>query len=106
MVAVTATIRVSRRRFRVEHVVMAGSALALIVLVVLPLAFLVWGSITAGGRFTLGYFSEALGNRLYLQALKNSLVLGVWTALLSVAVGLPLAWAVSRTTCPPRDSST
>jgi iron(III) transport system permease protein len=35
-----------------------------------------------------------------VQALRNSLILGAATALLSVAVGLPLAWAVSRTTVP------
>ena len=81
---------------------MACAALALIVLIVLPLAFLVWGSTTADGRFTLGYFSEALRSRLYVQALKNSLVLGVWTAVLSIAVGLPLAWAVSRTNTPAK----
>ena len=81
---------------------MAGSVLALGVLVVLPLAFLVWGAMTADGRFTLGHFSEALGSRLYVQALKNSLVLGLWTAALSVAIGLPLAWAVSRTNVPAK----
>ena len=81
---------------------MAGSVLALGVLVVLPLAFLVWGAVSADGRFSLGHFAEALESRLYVQALKNSLVLGVWTAVLSIAVGLPLAWAVSRTNMPAK----
>jgi len=81
---------------------MVGSAAALAVLVVLPLAFLLWGSITADGRPTLAHFREALGSRLYVQALRNSLVLGLWTAALSVAVGLPLAWAVSRTNVPAK----
>ena len=31
------------------------------------------------GRLTLGHFREALGSRLYVQALQNSLVLGLWT---------------------------
>jgi iron(III) transport system permease protein len=79
---------------------MAGSGLALVVLVVLPLAFLIWGSLTADGRPTLAHFQEALSSRLYVQALRNSLVLGLWTAALSIAVGLPLAWAVSRTNVP------
>jgi iron(III) transport system permease protein len=92
----------SRRSVRVEHVVMAAAVLALAVLVVLPLTFLVWGSMTADGRPTLAHFSEALGSRLYVQALRNSLVLGLWTAALSVAVGLPLAWAVSRTNTPAK----
>jgi iron(III) transport system permease protein len=69
---------------------------------VLPLAFLVWGSVTADGRPTLAHFREALGSRLYVQAVRNSLVLGLWTALLSVVIGLPLAWAVSRTDTPGR----
>jgi iron(III) transport system permease protein len=81
---------------------MAGSGLALVVLVVLPLAFLVWGSVTVDGRPTLEHFREALSGRLYVQALRNSLILGLWTAALSVGVGLPLAWAVSRTNAPAK----
>ena len=38
--------------------------------------------------------------RLYYQALINSLVLGAWTGLFSLLIGLPLAWAVSRTNTP------
>jgi len=69
---------------------------------VLPLASLVWGSLSEGGYLTLAHFREAFGSRLYTQALINSLVLGTWTAVLSVAIGLPLAWAVSRTNTPAR----
>jgi iron(III) transport system permease protein len=92
----------ARRPVRAEHAVMAGSVVALAVLVVLPLAFLIWGSLTADGRLTLAHFREALSSRLYVQALGNSLALGLWTAVLSVAVGLPLAWAVSRTDAPAK----
>jgi iron(III) transport system permease protein len=92
----------SRWPIRGEHVVMAVAVLALAVLIVLPLTFLVWGSLTVDGRPTLAHFSEALGSRLYVQALRNSLVLGLWTAVLSVAIGLPLAWAVSRTNTPAK----
>ena len=79
---------------------MAGSVLALAVLVVLPLAFLVWGSVNTDGHLTLAHFRDAVSSRLYTQALRNSLILGISTAGLSVAVGLPLAWAVSRTNVP------
>jgi iron(III) transport system permease protein len=88
------------RRIRVEHAVLAAAAAALVVLVVLPLAFLLWGSVSEEGHLTLAHFREAFGSRLYVQALTNSLVLGTWTAVLSVAIGLPLAWAVSRTNTP------
>jgi len=90
------------RLVRAEHVVMAGAALALVVLVALPLAFLVAGSVTSEGGVTLAHFRDALSSRLYVQALRNSLVLGTATAVLSVAVGLPLAWAVSRTNVPAK----
>ena len=91
-----------RPAITVEHVVMAAAALALLVLIVLPLAFLLAGSLTAEGHVSLANFREALSSRLYVQALRNSLVLGLWTALLSVALGLPLAWAVSRTNVPAK----
>lgn len=81
---------------------MAAASAAVLVLIVLPLLSLVWGSITADGRLTLDHFSEALGRRLYLQALWNSLVLGAWTAVLSVVIGLPMAWAVGRTNAPAK----
>src|SRR5262245_52305914 len=81
---------------------MVAAALALIVLVVLPLGFLGWGSLSGEGRLTLEHFAEALSNRLYVTALRNSLVLGAWTAVLSIGIGLPLAWAVSRTDIPAR----
>jgi iron(III) transport system permease protein len=83
-------------------VVLAVAAVALLVLVVLPLASLVWGSVSDEGGLTLQHFREALGRRLYLQALWNSLILGAWTAVLSVAIGLPMAWAVGRTNIPAK----
>src|SRR5262245_30774245 len=90
------------RLVRAEHVVMAGAALALVVLVALPLAFLVGGSLTGDDGFTLVHFRDAVSSRLYVQALRNSLILGAATAALGVAVRLPLAWAVSRTNVPKR----
>ncbi|MBI2207720.1 MAG: iron ABC transporter permease [Candidatus Rokubacteria bacterium] len=85
---------------RVEALLLAACVVALALLVVLPLTFLLWGSMSAEGRPTLEHFREALTSRLYVQALRNSLVLGTWTALLSVVIGVPLAWAVSRTNVP------
>jgi iron(III) transport system permease protein len=90
----------TRWPLRAEHVMMALAAVALTILVILPLASLLLGSVTGEGGATLGHFREALSRRLYVQALRNSLVLGAWTALLSVVVGLPMAWAVSRTDVP------
>jgi hypothetical protein len=65
---------VARRRLRhpavgAERVALAAVTAALVVLVILPLASLVWSSVTADGRLTLDHFRRALGGRLYRQAL-------------------------------------
>src|SRR5215470_15260870 len=85
---------------RLEHVIMAGAVAALIVLVVLPLAFLLVGSVRGEHGLSLEHFAEVLSGRLYVSALENSLILGAWTGLFSLAIGLLLAWAVSRTDVP------
>ncbi|MGN6097676.1 MAG: ABC transporter permease [Bosea sp. (in: a-proteobacteria)] len=89
-----------RRILTLEHIVMGAAIVALFFLVVLPLCFLLVGSVWSDGRFTLEFFAEALSGRLYLQALLNSLVLGAWTGLFSLLLGLPMAWAVARTNVP------
>ena len=88
------------RRVRLEHIVMGGAILALIVLVVLPLLFLLVGSLKGEQGMSLDHFAEVLSGRLYVNALKNSLILGAWTGLFSLLIGLVLAWAVARTDVP------
>jgi iron(III) transport system permease protein len=85
---------------RLETGVMVAAVAGLVVLVVLPLIFLLAGSFRGEQGLSLEHFAEALSGRLYLQALVNSLVLGAWTGLFSILIGLPLAWAVSRTNVP------
>src|SRR6476619_2761403 len=89
-----------RDRLKLEHVVMGGAVVALSVLVVLPLLSLLLGSVKGEEGLGLDHFSEVLSGRLYLTALKNSLILGAWTSLFSLVLGLVLAWAVSRTDVP------
>ena len=89
-----------RKRLRLEHVVMGGAILSLVILVVLPLLSLLIGSVRGEQGLNLENFGEVLSGRLYRQALLNSLVLGAWTGLFSLVIGLALAWAVSRTDVP------
>lgn len=85
---------------KLENLVIGGAILALVVLVVLPVASLLVASVWKDGGLTTEYFADAVSGRSYLRALGNSLVLGAWTGLLSIAIGVPLAWAVSRTNVP------
>jgi iron(III) transport system permease protein len=73
---------------------------ALIMLVVLPLAFLLVGSVRGESGLSLEHFGEVFTGRLYISALKNSLILGAWTGLFSLIIGITLAWAVVRTDTP------
>lgn len=83
-----------------ETFVLGGAIVALIILVVLPVASLLVASVWSEDGFTLSYFQRALTGNSYLRALGNSLILGSWVGLLSIVIGVPLAWAVSRTNVP------
>src|SRR5215471_20120704 len=89
-----------RTTIGLDHVVMAGAILCLVVLVVLPVGFLMWGSLKGESGVSFENFREAVSGRLYVQALQNSLILGTWTGLCSIVIGVPLAWAVTRTNVP------
>lgn len=109
-----------RAGFRLERVIMGAAIVCLFVLVVLPLGFLLAGSVRGAGGLSLDHFAEIFGGfrrfgsvsdfleflmtgrggGLYLSALRNSLVLGALTSLFSLLIGLPLAWAVARTDVP------
>src|SRR6185437_16976842 len=90
------------RRFNLETWVCAAAIAAVIILIVLPLAFLLWGSVATANGLTIEYFTRVLHTRIYFQALENSLVLGAWVGLFSILIGLPMAWAVTRTDLPGR----
>ena len=91
-----------RRRLPLEEIIMGGAKLALVDLVVLPLLSLLIGSMKGEGGVSFANFSEVLSGRLYVNSLLNSLILGAWTGLFSLIIGLTLAWAVARTDVPAK----
>jgi iron(III) transport system permease protein len=52
------------------------------------------------GAFTLANYAAAYSRARYLDALVNSLILGISAASLCLVFGVPLAWALSRTDMP------
>ncbi|MCA6112240.1 ABC transporter permease [Bradyrhizobium cenepequi] len=74
----------------------------LVFLVLNPILRLIVSSLQQAdtGRFTLENYRAAYGNIRHLQALLNSLELGVGVALLASCFAVPLAWAISRTDMP------
>lgn len=67
-------------------------------------AFLLWpvwqivrgGFFDSTGQFSVAYFVEIFNNPLYLDGLKNSLLMGVYSTLLAVLLALPLAFVADR----------
>ncbi|MCM5571773.1 iron ABC transporter permease [Burkholderiaceae bacterium FT117] len=73
----------------------------LVVLVVNPLVRLLLVSFQdADGAFTLANYVSAYGRSRHIDALLNSLTLGLASATLCVIFGVPMAWALSRTDMP------
>ncbi len=76
-------------------------AAVLLVLVVNPIARLLWVSLQSpGGGLTLDNYVRAFSRWRYVEALLNSLTLGLSVGALCTLFGVPMAWAVSRTDMP------
>ena len=73
---------------------------ALLVLVVNPLARLLWVSLQGPNGLTLANYATAFSRWRYIEALLNSLTLGLSVGALCTLFGVPMAWAVSRTDMP------
>ena len=76
----------------------------LVFLIASPMVRLVISSLQEPetGRFTLANYAEAYGSVRHLQAILNSLELGLGVALLAGLFGVPIAWAISRTDMPAK----
>jgi iron(III) transport system permease protein len=78
----------------------------LVLLVANPILRLLWDSFhTADGQLSLQSYAVALGRSRNLQALLNSLYLGAAVTVLALALGVPMALAVSRSNMPWRGAA-
>ena len=84
----------------VKNVIFILTMLAVLVLIVLPVGSLLIGSMRGETGVSFDNFIEAVSSRLTRQSLINSMILGGWTSLFSVLIGVPLAWAVGRANVP------
>ena len=78
-----------------------ATALALVALMALPLAWLGVMSVSGeGGGATFAHYRDAFRDVALQKALWNTLVLAFWVGVSSIAVGAPLAWLTARTNVP------
>jgi iron(III) transport system permease protein len=90
------------RMLDLSRVVWVVSALALAALVLLPLVWIAASSLQSDttNQWTLGNYVEGFSRAIYLEPIRNSLLIAVVVAATAVFVGTLLAWAVSRTDMP------
>lgn len=98
-----AGVRLARERRRLRPragplVAALPAAAGMVVFLLAPfVAFVVYSFLTAGlfsvsGPLTLDNYREAVDSELNRTLARNSLVVGLWTAAVTVAVGLPVAY--------------
>jgi iron(III) transport system permease protein len=68
----------------------------------LPLGWLAWLSVSSEAGATLAHYRHVVLDPALQKALWNTVVLALWTGLVSVALGAPLAWLTARTDLPGR----
>ncbi len=97
----------SRRRLRPRHergplILTSVMIVLMVVLVVLPIGYLVYGAIRSGpprseAAFTLANLLTIYGSGRFVEPLLTTLAIGIATGIVGATVGLILTWVVIRT---------
>ena len=104
-IAVPATQAVKPRKFGIDLTmpVLLLFAAVLCVLIVMPLAWLVYYAFTTkAGAFTVANFQRLVSDAVFLDPLLTTFALATLSALICCAVAAPMGWLVARTDMPLR----
>jgi iron(III) transport system permease protein len=102
-IALPAEQLADRRTFRIDLSlpVLIGFAGILCVLVILPMAWLVYYSlIDSSGAFTLDNFRQLVSEPEFVDPLVTTLIIAVSSSTICCAVAAPMGWLVARTDLP------
>src|ERR1043165_5397737 len=77
-------------------------AAILVALIVLPMSWLVYFSLTEKGAFTLANFAKLVTDPTFLDPLVTTVILATSSAIICCAVAAPMGWLVARTDMPLR----
>ncbi len=104
MATIAPRLEARRGWFDFSHAAWLAAAAVLVVVVTVPLLWILVSSVHADqdNRLTLANFVEAFSQSIYLQPIRNSLVLATLVAVVASAIGTVVAWAISRTDMPGR----
>ena len=76
------------------------AALALALLILLPLGWLAYLSVSSETGITFAHYRKVFTDPHLQKALWNTVALAFWVGLASLAIGVPMAWLSSRTDLP------
>jgi iron(III) transport system permease protein len=77
-----------------------AAAVALVLLMALPLGWLGWVSVSSEQGATLAHYAAVFADVHLQKALWNTVVMAFWVGLASLAIGAPMAWLTARTDLP------
>ena len=80
--------------------VWALAAFILALLILLPLGWLAYVSVSGETGLTLAHYRKVFTDPHFQKALWNTVVLALWVGLASLAIGVPMAWLSARTDLP------
>jgi iron(III) transport system permease protein len=98
----TTALAPAQRRFDLSWPILIGFALVLCALIVLPMSWLVYFSVTDKGVFTLANFGKLVTDPTFLDPLVTTVILASSSAVICCAVAAPMGWLVARTDMPLR----
>src|ERR1700724_321310 len=85
-------------RFDLSWPILIGFSLVLVALIVLPMSWLVYFSLTdKAGGFTLGNFRELVVNPTFVDPLITTVILATSSSVICCALAAPMGWLVART---------
>src|SRR4051794_26096372 len=82
--------------------ILIAFAAILVALIVLPMSWLGYFSLTHKGTFTLANFSKLVTDPTFLDPLVTTVIVATSSALICCAVAAPMGWLVARTDMPLR----
>src|SRR6185312_7162516 len=91
-----------RRRLDLSWPILIGFALILCGLIVLPMSWLVYFSLTDKGSFTLNNFVKLVTDPTFVDPLVTTVILATSSSVICCAVAAPMGWLVARTDMPLR----
>ena len=103
-IAVSDQVPRTTHGFDYTRVVLYGFALALILLIVLPMSWLVYYAFTDNrtGAITLGNFARLFSESTFVEPLITTFILATSTSIICCIVAAPMGWLVARTDMPLR----